>query len=159
LREVDGEMRFTPFPKVGPDDVRVTPQRLAAAKRALQRERERAGMFVEELGPRETPEERIARQDAAWVAHWQRMRDRYARAWRDARRLLVSPPAEQRRQLRAEWRTCGWPGTPEYFMTWLKRKIEGRGFREVPIEELIRAAFGEESDPAPQTVEGQTSLF
>src|SRR5690606_14735105 len=72
LREVDGEMRFTPFPKVGPDDVRVTPQRLAAAKRALQRERERAGMFVEELGPRETPEERIARQDAAWVAHWQR---------------------------------------------------------------------------------------
>src|SRR5690606_42040294 len=125
-------MRFTPFPKVGPDDVRVTPQRLAAAKRALQRERERAGMFVEELGPRETPEEHIARQDAAWVAHWQRMRDRYARAWRDARRLLFSLPAEQQRQLRAEWRTCGSPGPPDDFVTWPKHQSVGRSIRGDP---------------------------
>src|SRR5690606_18897788 len=108
----------------------------------------------------ETPEERIARQDDATAAHWQRVRDARAQAWREARRRLFSLPPEQRRQIREEWRICGWPGTPEYFATFLRWQLNGKRWNyQVSQSELQEMAFAKDEGGIVPAVEEQLALF
>lgn len=153
------QMRFRRFPKLRAAGA--SAQRLAAAAKAIQRERDRAGLFVEELGPKETPEERIARVDIEMAAHWQRMRDWVARRWRSVRKEFYSLPRELRLRIREEWRACGWPGDPAYFAEFLRWQLAGKRWQYSGSDkEPGQAAFGEpEAVTQPAGEERQPSLF
>jgi len=113
-------MRFSPY--IRADSRPVTRRRLAAARRTIQRERAKWGMFADQM-TFETPEERIARIDAGVLAGVQLMRDNHAAMWRRGRRALFSLPPQRRRELLREWNGNHWlPGSPEYFLDFLHRK-------------------------------------
>ena len=80
----------------------VTGRRLAAARRALQRQADAVALFPE-LAPTETPAERVERFDAQSVATLQRWRDQTAQTWRRARRQLRALPPDQRAAVMAQW--------------------------------------------------------
>jgi len=152
-------MRFSPFPKIASEELGITPRRLAAAKRALERERKQAGMFVEELGPRDTPEERIARHDAAFVADWQRRRDKQAKSWREARRWLYSLPEQQKRAILDVWQRGVYTATPQYLLSLIRSHVEER--HSVTLEKRIQTEFAKEKEQqqCSEIVDGQLSLF
>jgi hypothetical protein len=98
-------MKFTREIK---NDIRpITRRRLAAARRALQRQADEVPLFPE-LQPNETPEERIARMDALAAAHLQSMRDHTAATWRRARRELRSLTPDQLAYVMARWNHPTW---------------------------------------------------
>lgn len=80
----------------------VTGRRLAAARRALQRQADAVALFPE-LAPAETPAERVDRFDAEAVAMVQRLRDHTAQTWRRARRQLRALPPGQRAEVLRQW--------------------------------------------------------
>ena len=85
----------------------ITGRRLSAARRALKREADEVALFPE-LQPTETPEQRIARLDAAAEAHFQTLRDHTAATWRRARRTYRTLTPAQREQVLARWNAPTW---------------------------------------------------
>jgi hypothetical protein len=80
----------------------VTGRRLAAAKRALQRQADKVALYPE-LQPTETPQERCDRFDLASLAASQRWRDAEAERWRRARRELRAMSAAKQTQVDRRW--------------------------------------------------------
>ena len=78
-------MKFQPFIKAAPRVI--TPRRLAAARRALQKQADAVALFPE-LQPTQTPKERCRQFDDASQAMVQRWRDAEAERWHRARRTL-----------------------------------------------------------------------
>ena len=98
----------------------LTDRRLAAAVRALARERDECPLFADDIAEEQpTPEERVRAIDAAQAAYWQRIRDFNARTWRAARRILNSLPAKERARLRAEWQSAPYPASASSFADFL----------------------------------------
>ena len=152
-------LRFSRFPRYRAGAP--TKQRLAAARRAIEREREAVGLFPE-LAPQETPEERIARIDDELAAHWQRMRDHQATRWRRARRWLYSLPPEQMDQILSEWRSCGWPGSPEYLLSFVRWFLNGKQWWYVrQDDDPWQAAFAKDEPSRKDAVSDweQVQLF
>lgn len=109
----------------------LTERRLAAARRALQREREDCPLFADDIADEQpTAEERVQEIDAAQVAHWQRIRDYNARTWRAARRILNGLPVEERDRLRAEWQSAPYPASASYFADFLYQRTGRSASRE-----------------------------
>ena len=107
-------MRFTRYPKG--EAYQITPRKLAAARRAVQREKDRYPMFPELL-KHQIAEDRlasIANEQEAW---WQQMRDRQANGWRKARQSLNRLPAGPRAAIKRYWKICGCPGDTVYLLT------------------------------------------
>lgn len=117
-------MRFDRFPR--PRGLRPhTPQRIAAAARALQQARDRVPLFTDQLVT-ESVAERLQRQDADTIRASQFLRQGYARAWREARRRLPALAPEARAGILREWQTHRWlPGTPEYLLDLLTQHHVG----------------------------------
>jgi hypothetical protein len=94
----------------------ITGRRLAAAKRALQRQADAVALFPE-LQPTETPAQRCHRFDEASLATVQRWRDTRAADWRRARRTLRAMSAEQQAQVdRRFTQNRFMPGDPVYLL-------------------------------------------
>lgn len=104
-------MKFYPYIKATRRPV--TGRRLAAARRALQRQADKVALFPE-LAPTETPAERVDRFDAESVAMVQRHRDWLAQTWRRARRQLRALPPEQHAEVMRQWRNKFLPKTAVY---------------------------------------------
>ena len=104
-------MRFTRFPKC--DRGTASPQRLAAARRAVERDRYRCGLFPEMMKFRDA-EQRVAAILNHRVTWWQEMRDIHAAGWRRARKAVRKLPEITKRGLMIYWQTCTYPGSPEY---------------------------------------------
>jgi hypothetical protein len=98
-------MKFLRHPRHLPRPI--TPRRLSAARRSLQRQVDAVALFPE-LQPTETPEQRIARLDAAAEAHFQRMRDHTAATWRRARQAFRNLTPPQRAQVLSRWHAPTW---------------------------------------------------
>lgn len=109
-----------------------SPQRIAAARRAVQREaekvaalREQVGLFPEmqaEIQPRfTTVEERQqwADQDQIWKT--QHFRSCHNKTWRKARRAFYALPALRRRGIRLLWNSSAIPKDPAYFAEFVRR--------------------------------------
>lgn len=116
-------MRFDRSPR--PRGLRPhTPQRIAAATRALQQARDRVPLFADQLVT-ETVSERLERQDAAALLAYQYLRDVRARKWREARRRLAALTPEVRHTILQEWKTHRWmSGSPEYLLDLLHRRTQ-----------------------------------
>ena len=102
----------------------VTPRRLQAAARALQREQDEHPLFAAEIAAEQpTPEERVAELDAEHIAHWQQIRDHTARTWRAARRVLHSLPAEKQQEFIDKWNAAPCPASAAYFADFIWRTV------------------------------------
>jgi hypothetical protein len=107
-------MRFTRYLKG--EAYQITSRKLAAARRAVQREKNRYPLFPELL-KHQTAEERlasIANEQETW---WQLMRDRHANLWRKTRQNLNRLPPGPRTAIKRYWEICGCPGDPVYLLT------------------------------------------
>ena len=94
----------------------ITGRRLAAAKRALQRQSDAVALFPE-LQPTETPEERCRKFDDAGLATVKRWRDTRAANWRRARQTLRALPAHVQAQVHQRWTQNRFmPGDPVYLL-------------------------------------------
>jgi hypothetical protein len=91
----------------------VTGRRLAAARRALQRQADKVSLFAE-LAPVETPAERVERFDSDSVAMVLRWRQHTAQTWRRARRQLRALTPEQRAEVLAQWENKFLPKQAHY---------------------------------------------
>lgn len=105
-------------------------QRLAAAKKALANERERAGLFGDQVAATQpTPEDRIAAIDSGLEQSHAEDRTRTAQQWRQARRTLRALPEAVRGPLLFRWNAGGWPKHAVYLLGMLRTattKAEGR---------------------------------
>lgn len=81
----------------------VTPAIIGAAKRALKKEREKAGLFGEELMAFTTVEERLAWRRERHDDFGKRIRDFEAKAWREARANLRRLPPESKSRVLDAW--------------------------------------------------------
>jgi hypothetical protein len=104
-------MRFTRYPKGEP--YQITPRKLAAAGRAVQKEKDRYPLFPELLNY-QTAEERLASIADERETWWHEMRDRHAKLWRKARQALRELPTGPSSAIRRYWQICGCPGDPAY---------------------------------------------
>jgi hypothetical protein len=106
-------MRFTRFPRVTP--YVVTPRKLAYARRAIQRERDKCPLFPE-LTDQRSPEQRMADNERHGLLYWQDMRDTQATTWREARRKLATLRPSQRAGLLRYWQQSNLPGSAAYLL-------------------------------------------
>jgi hypothetical protein len=107
-------MRFTRYPRG--EVYQITPRKLAAARRAVQREKDRYPLFPE-LRKHQTAEDRLASIAVEREAWWQEMRDRQAKRWRKTRHALRDLPTGPRAAIKRYWEICGCPGDPVYLLT------------------------------------------
>ena len=103
----------------------VTPLRLSAAKRAMAKQVEKAGLFGHMVAAEQpTPEERIERLDKASDEWAQDRRDYSAVRWRRARAVLLTLTEEARARCLFHWSVCGCPGHPEFLLDHLRKYTE-----------------------------------
>lgn len=107
-RERRDDMKYDESAHIKPSlisDVEITPAMIAAAKRAIAKKKERAGLFAEEID--DDPEALCRARKAGFTAEFRERaaacRDLQAKIWRQARKLLFSFPSGVRRALRSRW--------------------------------------------------------
>ena len=111
-----------------PEPRGVTPRRLAAAERALARERQRLALFARQvLAEQETAEERIRRIDADNLRHDQSFRDLAAKHWREGRRMLRLLPETVQAELIEAWNRSSIPPDAAYFVDFVRTRIRHLG--------------------------------
>jgi len=124
-------MRFSRFPR---HTVREnTPRRVAAAKRAVQTERDKFSLFPE-LCTHKNAEERLIAIEVNGAQWWQEFRDLRAKNWHSARANLRAIRPSLAEGIKRYWQTCRWPGDPTYLLglihdCTIKRKCPWRMLR------------------------------
>ena len=106
----------------------ITPRRLAAAVRALRRERERLILFADQVAAEQpTPEGRVTQADLDLVDYDQGHRDLAAKHWRWGRRQLARYP-EVAPEILERWNSHRWlPPYPGYFADFVRTELRKRG--------------------------------
>ena len=105
-----------------------TVARLAAAERALERERTRFALFITELlENQETSQARVRRYDERMLVQEQQQRNLAARQWRLGRKMLMEAPQAAREQTLAAWNASSIPADAEYFADFVWRALRDRG--------------------------------
>ena len=101
-----------------------SPRKRAAAKRAINRLKEKGGMFP---GAQETVDQRMQRIHQENLERWRRFRAYWAKEWRLARKIYYGMSKEDREKVRQEWTTRGKhiPRDPAYFLEFMR----GMGFK------------------------------
>ena len=107
-------LRFARYPKTEPYEI--TPRKLAAARRAVQAQKDRYPLFPELL-KHQTAEDRLAAVAIDREQWWQQVRDRRAQLWRRARQALRDLPPGPRAAIKRYWQICGFPGDPDYLLS------------------------------------------
>ena len=107
----------------------VTPRRLAAAERALTRERAKIVLFAQQVvAEQESAEERIDRMDQSMIAYDQGRRDLAARHWRQGRRMLRSLPPDLQASLVEQWNhQSSVPPDAAYFADFVRTRLRHKG--------------------------------
>lgn len=106
-----------------------TPRRVAAARRAVKRERARLPLFAHEYTG--TVEDRIRavdRHDLAFTAYW---RANHAEWWRRARRILRRLPDPLRARILEGWNRGPYPATAVYLLDFLRTQLRSEGLEHL----------------------------
>ncbi len=94
----------------------VTKRRLACAKAAIKRQKDKLALFVDQT-EFEEPEERIDRIDGAFMEWFGVDRIRRAKSWWDARRRLNALSDAHRAAVLECWNSRTYPLDPAYLLT------------------------------------------
>ena len=106
----------------------MTSRRLAAARRALTRERDRYALFADEVAAdQESPEQRIDRFDQRVLRQDQSHRDLAAKHWRWGRRQLELVSEDIREQILAAWDRSSCPPEAHYFADFVRTRLRRLG--------------------------------
>lgn len=98
----------------------LTPRRLAAARRALERQAAALPLYSEQIRAQQpTPAQRIAQQDASAKRYMDALRRHDAESWLRGRAALRRLPQERRAELLALWNQSMVPAAPHYFLDFL----------------------------------------
>jgi len=125
--EPERDMRFRRQEKI--EGRGISPRRLAAAKRALQRQADALPLFSAQIKAEQpTPEERIINHDNNFADWKQGCRDAAAKTWREARAKLRALPREEQEMILKYWNKSGMPAAAHYFATVMHQYIE-QGWR------------------------------
>lgn len=153
-------MRFTRFPRTIDRDEQPSKARLTAAKRALQRERDKTPLFADEIAAEQpSPEGRIKTLDAnarAWLAE---RRSYIAASWRASRAELRAMPAGEALEILREWQYGHLPGSHEYLANLIHSRRRGDKLGGVIAERIAAWANGAKPYPGskcgrrPKTLE------
>ena len=109
-----------------------TSRRLAAARRALERERERYALFADQVAAeQETAEERIDRFDQRGIDQDQGHRDLAAKHWRWGRQL-DGLAAEIKASILEAWNRTLAPPEAHYFADFVRTRLKRLG---IPVQE------------------------
>jgi hypothetical protein len=101
-----------------------TNRRIAAAERHLKGERDKMGLFADEVAKEQpTPLERIEGFDQGFYESQWAQRKQTAKLWRQARALLATITGRERSILIDSWNRAGYPGEPTYLLQHLKNFI------------------------------------
>jgi hypothetical protein len=128
-------------------------RRLSSARRAIEREQLRMGLFASSVRT-ETPSERIERMDAAYQESVRRLRACECRAWlhgREALRRLSLTEPERARRLREQWNHSRLPGQAAYFCDFLQSNGVGLDFTPGPIVSAGGAGFQSAAPGGPRS--------
>lgn len=104
----------------------ITSRRVAAAQRALRKERNRYALFADQLD-QDTPQERIAKADRQLLSQEQGHRDLHAKHWRWGRTQLAQQTKEVRREILAAWNRSSIPPTASYFADFVRSRLARLG--------------------------------
>jgi hypothetical protein len=107
-------VRFKRYPRVE-KPTPPSPQRVAAARRSVQAEKDRYALFPE-LVTYQTVEERLDAFQEHRITWWQEQRNFQAASWRKARALLQSLPPGPRKGIIRYWQKGTLPGDPAYLL-------------------------------------------
>jgi hypothetical protein len=123
----------------------IAPRRLAAAKRSLQKQRDKYPLLTDWIAQQQpTPEERILKADESIVWQQQYWRDCEARNWRKWRRRLDQLPQSERQLLIAEWNESLYPKSSEYFADFCRTKI-GALDKDVHVQTVTNLSVSEQT--------------
>lgn len=120
-------IRFQRFP-VRAVQRSITPRRLSASKRALQRQRNKLPLFSDQVASQQpTPLARLERIDLAGKAYWIRLRKDECQRWVQVRRAVREASCTDFRQsFLKQWNRASHPGSAVYaldFLHSLRRKM------------------------------------
>lgn len=123
------KIRFKRYGRIEEQTRGITPRRLAAAKRALQRERDKMPLFADMIAETQpTPEERITKLDAGLIEQMIENRQEVAEKWREIRRKLREMPVDEREHLLWYWNRSMMPADTTYLSGLIYQWTE-RGWR------------------------------
>ena len=121
------EIRHRPTPRG------VTPRRLQAAERALQREQDEFPLFSAEVASEQpSAEERVSHADQEMLTQDQGHRDLAARHWKWARNLLREQPEDVQREILDYWNGTIIPPRASYFADFVRHQLRLRGTKVPP---------------------------
>ena len=121
-------MKFRPCPWPKDLTVVMTPRRIAAARRRLEKEREAVALLPDLVAGVPSLEAELSAIAAAAPSAAAEWREHWAAAWRRARRGLAALPEHQRRGLLRYWSSWSGPASPEYLLTFLHQARNGECF-------------------------------
>lgn len=99
---------------------KVTPRRIAAARRKLERQVEAMPLFADEVRRSQpTPEQLVDAANEGWKKDCASKRHHEAEGWLRGRARLRGLPKEQREALLKEWNASRLPGNAAYFLDFL----------------------------------------
>ena len=98
----------------------ITPQRLAAARRRLNKQRQKMPLFAFEITT--TPEQSIEEVDRDAAETKRRLRRWYAGAIKRLRLVWRSIPDHERARLIEAWAESSYPKTASYALEWLRKE-------------------------------------
>ena len=118
----------------------ITSRRLAAARRALNRERDRLALFAAEVAAMQpSPEERIEYYDLRVMTADQALRDLEAKHWRWGRRQLERFP-EHTDEILARWNRSFAPADGTYFADFVRTRLKRLGIEiESSAKRILRS--------------------
>jgi hypothetical protein len=120
-------LRFRRWPRHPGHVNGVNPQRLSAARKALAKEREKAGLFCHLVAATQpTAEQRIATTDLGIETRFREERFDRARCWKDARAKLRGIPEPNHCSVIFAWNMSSCPADPAYLLNHIKSSEVGR---------------------------------
>jgi len=115
------------FDRAGHYEFRDTERKRQAFARKNRKEQERYPLFAEQIAAEQHDvDTEMTMRRVGWERREVSERARRARDWIRARAKLATYPDGVRRELRAYWNRCGWPGTATYLLTMMRMHDTGR---------------------------------
>ena len=133
-------MKFNRYPHRSQYRRPVTKRRIAAAERALKRERDKFPLLADWIAEQQpTAVERVEFYNDAGDRRFAAFRDNRAKTWKRARAELRKLPKAERQRLIAQWDASPYPKDAEYFADFLTQNIPGLKERKLAeMEEEIK---------------------
>lgn len=138
-------MKFKRFPRGGQREA--TPRRIATSKRAIERDRDKCGLFPEMMEHTD-PLKRIQALEDNFAHTWTQLRDAIAEGWRKARRDYNALPPAVRAACKRWWNESQMPADAAYLADAVWQWKKGKGLFATTLANRHRLRTGKKPNDA-----------